>query len=345
MAKPFGESRALPEVLDVNVEKIRSSAFRPRSGLDETKLAALSRSIRRLGLIHAVLLRPSESGFEIVVGGRRVQAARRAGISSLPAVIRNMSDREVLETILTENIQREEMTDVDRGRICRILKDKFPDEYPDNSTIANKLGYSEAEVKTWVSLVEEAPREVQQLVAAPVQGPRGLGVPKGKISSDVAIGIIRKIKEPSRQIQVAKKLAERPVPVRMARQIIREVAKRPERPLERIIGKVVDTPSAIPFSKHHAELISKGIKTQTSRKGIDPRWKAGAIVPAAITQFADLRIVDVARKKLADFTDEDAAREGGYTLNEFKKVWIGLHSEWNPNETVTVIRFRVHRLV
>jgi len=313
--------------------------------MDEARLRALAQSIKKVGLVQAVLLRPSKDGFELVVGGRRIQAARRAGVGTLPAVVRDMSDREVLEAILAENIHREEMTDVDRGRICKLLKEKFADEYPDYSAIAEKLGYSESEVKAWVSLVEEAPREIQQLVAAPVQGPRGLGVPRGKISSDVAIGIVRKIKEPEKQVQVARQLAERPVPVRMARQIIKEVAKRPERSVERVIERIVENPPPIPFSKNHADMIARGTKTQTSRKGIDPRWKEGAIVPAAITHFADLRILNIIRKKLGDFTDEDVKREGGYDLGEFKKVWIGLHGEWNPNETVSVIRFKVHRMV
>ena len=329
----------------VNPERIESSVFKPRSRMDDERLRLLSKSIKRLGLVQAILLRPKGNGFEIVVGGRRVTAARRAGIEKLPAVVRNLTDREALEMILAENLQREEMTDVDRGRICKLLLEKFRDEYPGVYELAEKLGYSKVEVQSWITLVEEAPKELQELIAAPVQGPRGMGMPKGKISGDVALSIVRKIKEPHKQISVARRLAERPVPVRMARRIITEVVRKPERPVEQVIDKIVEQPPAIPFSNMHADLIIKGRKTQTSRKGLDPRWREGAIVPAAITQFADLRILDIARKKLGEFTEEDADREGGYSLDEFKKVWVGLHGVWNPNESVSVIKFKLHKVV
>jgi hypothetical protein len=57
-----------------------------------------------------------------------------------------------------------------------------------------------------------------------------------------------------------------------------------------------------------------------------------------------LRVLDVSRKKLGDFTAQDAKQEGGYTLEEFKRVWRKLHGEWNPEETVSVVEFKVERM-
>jgi hypothetical protein len=88
--------------------------------------------------------------------------------------------------------------------------------------------------------------------------------------------------------------------------------------------------------------ILDGIKTQTSRTGIpDPKVKVGAIVHAAIWEphFADLRITSIERKRLKYFDEEDAKREGGYTLEEFKKVWKDIHGEWDENQFVYVIHF------
>lgn len=90
--------------------------------------------------------------------------------------------------------------------------------------------------------------------------------------------------------------------------------------------------------------ILKGTKTQTSRKGIpDPKIKVGARIHAAIWEprIADLLITSIERKRLADFTELDAKREGGYTLEEFKKVWENLHGNWNENEVVCVIHFKL----
>jgi hypothetical protein len=90
------------------------------------------------------------------------------------------------------------------------------------------------------------------------------------------------------------------------------------------------------------EPILKGTKTQTSRKGIpDPKVKVDARVHAAVWEphVADLIITLIERKRLADFTELDAEREGGYTLEEFKKVWQNIHGEWNENKVVYVIHF------
>ena len=101
----------------------------------------------------------------------------------------------------------------------------------------------------------------------------------------------------------------------------------------------------MPFSKVHADSILSKTKTQTSRKTKDPRLQKGVAVRAQVTHFADLEVIDVYRKKLADFNEEDAKREGGYTLDEFKEVWKSLHGEWNPNESVYIIEFSLKKTV
>jgi hypothetical protein len=73
----------------------------------------------------------------------------------------------------------------------------------------------------------------------------------------------------------------------------------------------------------------------------DPKIKAGAIVHAVVwePQIADLRISSIERKKLRYFDEEDAKREGGYTLEVFKQKWRKMHGEWNENQLVYIVRF------
>ena len=78
---------------------------------------------------------------------------------------------------------------------------------------------------------------------------------------------------------------------------------------------------------------------------INPRLLKGATIRAQVTHFADLKIEDVYRKRLGEFDDQDARREGGYSIDEFKDVWKELHGEWNPNESVYVIRFQLSDVV
>jgi ParB family chromosome partitioning protein len=329
----------MSKVEDVDLNKIRTSVFKPRTSLDEEKLKELSRSIKKLGLIHAVLLRPKEDGFEIVVGERRVRAAKMAGLTKIPAVIRDISDREALEMILIENIHREDLSAVDKGRIVKALMDRFPNEYPTQQTVAEKLGVTQSLISSWLQLVE-APKEIQEMIA-PVER-AGKELPKGKIDYQTAVKVITKIKEPRKQIEVAKALANHSIPYRSVDKVIKEASLKPQIPAEKLVKKVLEAPPQIPFIPEHAKLILKGKKNQTSRKSIDPKIKEGTVVEA-YTKFAELRITKVERKKLKDFNEEDARREGEYDLSEFKRVWKKLHGVWDDNETVYVIHFKLHK--
>ena len=128
----------------------------------------------------------------------------------------------------------------------------------------------------------------------------------------------------------------------MARQIIKQASLKPDSSVEKIVQTVVDASPQLPFMSEHASPVLKGIKTQTSRKGLDPRIRPGMKVEA-YTKFAELKVTSVSRKKLRDFTEDDAKREGGYDLTEFKKVWKKLHGEWNPDESVSVVNFKLEK--
>ncbi len=183
----------------------------------------------------------------------------------------------------------------------------------------------------------QLPEEIQSLVA-PRERER---VPQGRIEYRTALEIARKVEEPDKQVEVARAFADRPIPRRVGLQVFKEMAKEPTKPVKQVIQEVVDqAPLYLPFSKLHAEAIVQGGKTQTARKSKDPRLQLGSIVRVQITNYADLEVLDVHRKRLADFDEEDALREGGYTLDEFKDVWRQLHGVWIPEENVNVIRFR-----
>jgi ParB/RepB/Spo0J family partition protein len=306
-----------------------------KEALDE-----LAGSVEQTGVLEPILVRPLADGYEVVVGERRYRAAQQAHLSKVPAIVHDYTDEEVVQLNLVENIQREDLSGVEKGRAVKNLLDRFPKMYPSVNAVAKVLSYSESTIKGWLEL-GRAPDEVQALVA-PIEK---IGIPrkKGTIDSDTALTITRKIAEPKRQVALAKALAKAPVYRRSARRIVQEVSLHPDKSIEDIVNKVTQAPASIPFMPEHVPPIRKGIKTQTSRKGIDPRIRVGARIEA-YTKFAELSVTDISRKKLGDFTEEDAKREGGYTLEEFKEVWKKLHGEWNPNETVNVVRFKVDKI-
>ena len=323
---------------EVELKRIQPNRLNPRLEFTKAGLDELADSIKQVGLIEPIIVRPKDDYYEVVVGERRYRAAQQAGLERVPCIVRHYSDDEVMELNLIENIHREDLSAVEKGLVCKQLLQKFPDKYPSMSTLARRLGASHKTISDWLEAGAMAP-SIQRFIA-PETSQRV--VPPGKIDYRTATTITRRVKEPERAAKLIEEVATKRVPRRVAIQAAKEVARQPEKPVSEIFRRITrETPPVLPFSRAHADAILKGSKSQTSRKSKDPRIQPGAIVRGAITHFADLKIVDVQRKRLGDFDEEDARREGGYTLEEFKDVWRNLHGEWNPDETVYVIEFEV----
>jgi ParB family chromosome partitioning protein len=326
-------------VKEVELKKIRPSRLNPRLEVNIERLNELAESIREVGLLEPIIVRPVDGEFEVVVGERRYRASQQAGLEKVPAIVREYSDDEVVQLNLIENVQREELSAIEKGKVCRYLLDKCPEKYPTQKAVAEKIGVSDDAVSAWLRSVEVVPEEVQTLVApSTISGE----VPEGKIDYATAVKVGRQVKEPERQVEVIRKLAEKHLPTRERTQIIERVAREPEKPIGEVFEEVAEAPCEVQFSGIDKKPILEGKKTQTSRTTIpDPKIKAGATVHASISEphIADLRITSVERKKLKYFNEEDAEREGGYTLNEFKRIWKEIRGEWNEDQLVYVIHF------
>jgi ParB family chromosome partitioning protein len=324
---------------EVELKQIRPNRLNPRLDINIEKLNELADSIRTVGLLQPLIVRPIDGGYEVVVGERRYRALQQAGLEKVPVIIKDYADDEVIELNLIENIQREDLSAVEKGKVCKELLEKYPEKYPSQVALAKKLGISHDAISLWLRTVELIPEEAQQFIAPSTISRE---IPEGKIDYLTAVRVGRTVKEPKRKIEVIRKLSEKRLPSKAKIEVIRKIAKEPKKPVDEVIKEVIETPYELPFRLNHMKPILDGIKTQTSRKGIpDPKLKVGAIVHASIWEphFADLRITSIERKRLGEFTEEDAKREGGYTLKEFKEVWKSIHGEWNENESVYVIQF------
>jgi ParB family chromosome partitioning protein len=322
---------------DIELKKIQPNRLNPRLEFTKVGLDELTESMREVGVLEPIIVRPTNNeSYEIVIGERRYRAAQQAGLEKIPAIIKEYSDEEVMEINLIENIQREELTAVEKGKICKDLLEKFPEQYQSRSILAEKVGVAESTINSWLYTVN-MPLAVQQRIASETES---RSIPRGKVDYDTAVQISRRIKEPDRFTEVIEHIAENRIPRRIAKKVTQQMLREPEKSVKKIFHEVIEeAPIFLPFSRVHAEQIVKGLKTQTARKSKDPRLQTGIVVRAQITHYADLKIKNVIRKKLGDFTEEDAKREGGYTLEEFKKVWINLHGNWNNEEYVYVIQF------
>jgi len=324
---------------EIELDKICPSKLNPRLDVNIARLTELAESIREVGLLEPIIVRPVNGEFEVVVGERRYRASQQAGLKAIPALVREYSDDEVVQLNLIENTQREELSAVEKGKVCKWLLEKCPEKYHSQKMIAQKIGVSADTVSLWLRAVEAVPQEVQSLVApSTISG----DVPEGKIDYSTAVKAGRSIKEPERQVEVIRRLAEKKLPPKERAQVIEMVAREPERSVEEVIAEVAEAPYEMQFLAADKEAILNGRKTQISRTVIpDPKVKAGAVVHAIIREprFADLRILSVERKKLKYFDEEDARREGHRSLRELTAKWKEAFGEWEENQLVYVIHF------
>jgi len=150
--------------LMVAVEDIAPNPHQPRRHFDPSSLKELADSIRRKGIIQPLILRPisGPTKFEIVAGERRWRAAQLAQLHSVPAVLREFSDAEVLEIAIIENIQRAELNPIEEALAYRQLMDRFGHT---QEKVAEALSRSRSHIANLLRLLS-LPDEVQSMVAA-----------------------------------------------------------------------------------------------------------------------------------------------------------------------------------
>jgi ParB family chromosome partitioning protein len=156
-----GASPAVSGLLELDLDVIRPNPRQPRAEFADEALAALAESIREVGVLQPVIVRPREDGYELVAGERRLRAARLAGLASIPAVVREGRDEDSLREALIENIHRDDLAPLELGAALQELVDE-PGATQDS--VAERLGYSRAHVANTVRLLS-LPAGVQRLLA------------------------------------------------------------------------------------------------------------------------------------------------------------------------------------
>ena len=145
---------------DIPLAKLRPSPHQPRTRFDDQAIETLAASLKAQGAIQPILVRRIGGQYELVAGERRLRAAYAAGLESLPAVVRDLSDDEAATITLIENIQREDLNPIDEAQALRGLVDRLGQTH---EQVAERVGRARATVTNLIRLLELCP-EVQQLV-------------------------------------------------------------------------------------------------------------------------------------------------------------------------------------
>ena len=147
--------------IDVAVARVRSNPHQPRKRFDEDGLASLTQSITEHGVLQPILVTETVDGYQLVAGERRLRAAQAAGLERIPAVVRQLADRDQLELALVENLQREDLDPLETADAYRQLIDEFGFSQDD---VATRVGRARSTVANTLRLLELAPG-VQAAVA------------------------------------------------------------------------------------------------------------------------------------------------------------------------------------
>jgi ParB family chromosome partitioning protein len=144
----------------VPVAAIRANPYQPRVAFDEETIGALADSIREVGLLQPVLVRPSGDGFELIAGERRWRAARRVGLQVIPALVRETDDNTALEQALVENLQRSDLNPLEEAAAYQQLIEDF---HVTHEQVAARVGKSRAAISNTLRLLQ-LPPSIQRAV-------------------------------------------------------------------------------------------------------------------------------------------------------------------------------------
>ena len=143
-----------PAVIDVPLARVSPNPHQPRRRMDESGLEELAASIREHGVLQPVLVTETLDGYQLIAGERRVRASRLAGLDHIPALIRQLADRDQLEVALVENVQRADLDPIDEALAYRQLIDEFG---LTQDNVAARVGKARSSVANTLRLLELHP--------------------------------------------------------------------------------------------------------------------------------------------------------------------------------------------
>lgn len=195
---------------EIAIEQIMPNPYQPRQEFDETALQELADSIAQHGVFTPILVKRAEVGYILIAGERRLRASKLAGKTTIPAMIQDFTDEQMMEISLLENIQREDLTAVEEANSYRQLIQKL--QYTQEE-LAKRIGKSREHVTNMLRLLK-LPQQVQQMVS----------------DKQLSMGQVRPLitlENEDEMIALANRIAAEDMPVRQVEKLVKERKKAP----------------------------------------------------------------------------------------------------------------------
>lgn len=194
----------------LDIDLIRPNPLQPRVVFDPDKLEELATSLKSKGVLQPIVVRPAEGGYQIIAGERRWRASQRAGLQTIPAIIQDVSDREMVELALVENIQRDDLNPIEEAQAYQMMNSQFG---LTQQQIAGRVGRSRVAVANTLRLLQ-LPQVVQSMV----------------VNEQLSMGHARALipLPESDQLRLARLIAEKGLSVRQTEARVRRLLALPE---------------------------------------------------------------------------------------------------------------------
>ena len=196
---------------EVPVSAIRPNTHQPRRNFSETSIKELAASIREVGILQPLVIRSTETGFELIAGERRLRAAKEAGLDRVPVLIRQAGEGESMEMALVENLQREDLNPLETAAAYQALMDSFG---LTKEQLAARLGKSRAAVANTLRLTR-LPESIRALVLEEK-------LTEGHARALLARDSGRQTLTETQMIQIVQRIQSEKLSVRRTEELVRE---------------------------------------------------------------------------------------------------------------------------
>ena len=154
------EAKTNDQIVEIDLSELRANPYQPRKNFDEEALNELASSIKEHGVFQPIIVKKSIKGYEIIAGERRFRASKLAGVQTIPAIVKDFSDEEMMQIALLENLQRENLTSIEEAKAYKSIIESMNITQDE---LAKKVGKSRSHVTNILGLLK-LPASVQDMV-------------------------------------------------------------------------------------------------------------------------------------------------------------------------------------